>query len=385
MRPALPLRRRAPLRVAVSGLAASGGADGNGKVWRSTLPKLAARVRLEVVPEGRAPRRRPDVWLADHRPLPAADDAPLVRVIHEASWVREDFRAVLTREELAWADDAICHAAGDATRLLLPTAAGVEEVRTRTGIVAESCDIVAYGHDPERFRPGVHGLEGKRIVHDAGGGRRYVLFCGQAHPKKQLDVLRAAIEPLADLSISLVVVAGPSHRPDAAEALAAAVAALENGPPVVDLTTALGATRHRLDEDELAAVIAGAEVLCLPSLGEGFGLPVLEAMASGVPVLVSDRGALPELVDRRSVLPPDPERMAAVLRRMLTDRDMASHAAQVGLERARPLTWEATAAGWHASLGRAATAGPARALSPSAIPAPPWAREAAGTLARSPR
>ena len=61
-----------------------------------------------------------------------------------------------------------------------------------------------------------------------------------------------------------------------------------------------------LAEPELAAVIAGAAVLCLPSWFEGFGLPALEAIACGVPVVVSDRGALPEVVgDAGLIVSPD--------------------------------------------------------------------------------
>ncbi len=372
MRPALSLRRRAPLRVAVSGIAAAGGVDGNGKVWRATLPHLARRVRLEVVPEGCSPRRRPDVWLADHRPLTAAAGAPLVRVVHEASWVREDFRAVLSDEELAWADDAICHAAGDATRLLLPTPAGRDEVRSRTGIPAAACDVIAYGHDP-RLAARADAARGRALVDEAGAdGRPFVLFCGQAHPKKQLAVLREAMCGLGTLDVALVVVAGPSHRFDAVAALREAVAPLERSgfvppsatkpepcPVVVDLTTRPGDAEHRLDDRALADVMAAAAVLCLPSLGEGFGLPVLEAMAVGCPVVVSDRGALPWLVgDAGRVVAPAAEPVAAALAQALLDGRAAGRA---GRTRAAALTWAATAAGWHGALERAAAA-PADAL-----------------------
>ncbi len=371
MGPVLSLRRRAPLRVAVAGGAAAGGADGNGRVWRAAVAELRRLVRLEVVPEGARPRRRPDVWLADLRPLPAADGVPLVRVVHEASWVRADFRAILTAAELAWIDGATRDAAASATRLLLPSRAGVEEVTALSGADPARCDVVAYGHDP-RVAGRADAAAGRGLADAAGAaGRPLVLFCGQAHPKKQLAVLRAAMGSLQDLAPALVVVASPSHRPDAAAALGAAVAPLAADVPVADLSTHPGARAHRLDDAALAGVMAAAAVLCLPSLGEGFGLPVLEAMACGCPVVVSDRGALPELVaGAGAVCAPAAEPVAAALRAVLADPARAEQMARAGRDRARGLTWAATAAGWRDTLARAAEEPPPTRSESGAAAAP---------------
>ncbi len=358
MRSVLTLRRGRPLRVAVAGAAVAGGADGNARVWSGVLPELGRLARIDVVAPGGRPARRPDVWLAAHQPLPGHEGAPLVRVVHEASWVRADFRAVLTADELAWVDEVIRAAAASATRLLLPSRAGVAEVTALTGIDPAACDVVAYGHDPR-----VHGAGdaavGRRLVDAAGAaGRPFVLFCGQAHPKKQLEVLRDSMTRLEGLAPALVVVAAPSHRPDAAAALAAAVAPLGADVPVVDLTTAATAQRHRLADSELAGVMAAAAALCLPSLGEGFGLPVLEAMACGCPVVVSDRGALPELVgDAGAVCTPGVEPVAAALRKLLAEPAHRDRMARAAAARARGLTWAATADGWRDALARAAEQG----------------------------
>jgi alpha-1,3-rhamnosyl/mannosyltransferase len=85
-----------------------------------------------------------------------------------------------------------------------------------------------------------------------------------------------------------------------------------------------------------------ARVLVMPSLDEGFGLPVLEAMSAGVPVIVSSRGSLPEVVGDAGapVDPADVNALADALERAVTDRDWAMQSARAGLARARTFTWE---------------------------------------------
>ena len=100
-----------------------------------------------------------------------------------------------------------------------------------------------------------------------------------------------------------------------------------------------------LDTPALRALFAGARVLVLPSLDEGFGLPALEAMTVGVPVVASNRGALPEVVGDAGVLvdPTDTTAIADALERVLTDDALAAGCTARGLRRARAFNWQASA------------------------------------------
>jgi len=107
----------------------------------------------------------------------------------------------------------------------------------------------------------------------------------------------------------------------------------------------------RLSDIDLAAVVAGAEAFCLPSLMEGFGLTVLEAMACGVPVVVSNLGSLPEVVgDAGVVCEPHVDDLEAALYDLLTDRDRMAQLSRDGLARSLRFTWQATARGWLRAL-----------------------------------
>jgi len=117
-------------------------------------------------------------------------------------------------------------------------------------------------------------------------------------------------------------------------------------------------------EATLSALYESAAVLAFPSLYEGFGLPLLEAMAHGLPSVVSTAGALPELAGDAAVLV-DPEDVTAIevgLERALTDRTLRERLSVAGRERARQFTWQRTASLTRDALRRIARKTPARTL-----------------------
>ena len=100
--------------------------------------------------------------------------------------------------------------------------------------------------------------------------------------------------------------------------------------------------RENLPENELADIYRGSDMLIFPSLFEGFGIPVLEAMASGICVLVSDRGSLPEVAGKAGVVsdPYDVEGMAESIMRILGNREECERRKQLSLERSSYFTME---------------------------------------------
>ncbi len=102
----------------------------------------------------------------------------------------------------------------------------------------------------------------------------------------------------------------------------------------------------RVADAELPGLYTGADCFLLPSLYEGFGLPLLEAMACGAPVVCSNVSSLPEIAGSAALLvaPQDDEALAEAVRRVLTEPGLAEHLRQAGRLRAAPFRWERTAA-----------------------------------------
>jgi alpha-1,3-rhamnosyl/mannosyltransferase len=163
----------------------------------------------------------------------------------------------------------------------------------------------------------------------------YLLFAGALEPRKNLVRLMEAIETLqqhrSDLP-PMVLVGPPGWRDREIRNRLAAV-----GPHVRYL--------GYLPGGELAVLMAGCMAFVFPSLYEGFGLPVLEAMASGVPVVTSHGGALEEVAGDAAILvePQDTEEIAAGIERVLDDTALRETLVRKGLARAAQFSWERAA------------------------------------------
>ena len=164
----------------------------------------------------------------------------------------------------------------------------------------------------------------------ARDGQPYLLFVGALQARKDPLVAIEALS-LADSDLGLVLV-GPDKG--AASEARRTVAHL-------GLKGRVEFAGH-VEQQELAALYRGAEAFVFPSRYEGFGLPVLEAMASGTPVVATSVGAIPEVAGDAAVLvgPGDPVALADGIERALADRDRLVRA---GLERARLYSWTTTA------------------------------------------
>lgn len=164
--------------------------------------------------------------------------------------------------------------------------------------------------------------------------RPYLLFVGTLEPRKNLVRLVRAYRQAAVRLPHALVLAGPAgwrtqrlHRELSLR-----------GPGRIMLT-------GRVAAEDLDALYRGADAFCYPSLYEGFGLPVLEALSRGVPTVVADSSSLPEVAGDAALRanPRSVRALAGAIERVLTDRGEAARLAAAGRERAALFSWDQTA------------------------------------------
>lgn len=180
----------------------------------------------------------------------------------------------------------------------------------------------------------------------------YTLYAGTIEPRKNIEGLLAAYEalPMALRKRFPLVLAGYKGWNNATIHARIRRAAAEGWARYLGY----------VPEDTLPHLFAGAQLFAFPSLYEGFGLPVLEAMASGVPVVCSDAASLPEVAGDAALMvhARDVSGLTAALERGLTDENWRANAAQAGLAQAARFSWqrcaEETAAVYRRALVEAA-------------------------------
>lgn len=290
--------------------------------------------RLKIIQEPLNPffPGRIDVFHGLDARLPGYGKPAKVVTLHDLfSLISDKFsdEAFIAKKKKRYAE-----VARNADRIITVSRSTRRDIVERLGYPEERIDVVPLGVDPV-FGP-VGRTEADRVLERHGIEGPYVFFVGNVSARKNLvRVLEAfaSLHPSIRGGLSIVMAGQLTYGGDK---VLEAVERLE----LRESVKVLGYVPFA----DLPALYSAAEVFMFPTLYEGFGIPILEAMACGTAVVASNLSSHPEVAGEAAVLvdPTDAEAIGSALEKLIEDNDLRNTCVDKGLERAAAFTWDNT-------------------------------------------
>jgi glycosyltransferase involved in cell wall biosynthesis len=296
-------------------------------------------LRLGVSLPAASRRDRLDVLLCHYNRPPLAS-CPVVTIVHDVSFARfpENFSAY----ERTYMNAAIPRSMRHSAAIVTDSEFSREEMGEVYAIPGDRITVAPHGVDP-RFSPVAPETQPGAAV-----GPPFIFAVGSLQPRKNLRTLVSAYARLVE------------RHPEVEERLVLTGSELGADALGDEAATLLRADRvvftGHVEDDELARLYREATAFAYPSVYEGFGLPPLEAMASGTPVAVADVPVMREIPGEAALLVPatDVDAWADALWRLVSEPQLRERLAGQGLARAGRFTWERSARAITAALEAAA-------------------------------
>jgi glycosyltransferase involved in cell wall biosynthesis len=294
------------------------------------LPLAAEQVEAELIH-------------SPHYTMPLRTGCRVVVTVHDATFFTEPEMHTAVRG--TFYRSATRTALRRASRCIVPSKATRDELVRLLDADSTLIDVAYHGVDELLFHAPTT-QEKERVAARLGlHGMRYIAFLGVLEPRKNVpNLVRGWARAVAETpDAPALVLAGGTGWDDDVDAA------------ISEVPTHLRVVRPGyLRFADLPGYLGGAIVCAYPSHGEGFGLPVLEAMACGAPVLTTHRLSLPEVGgDAVAYTEPDVESIATALKSLLADDARRQSLAEAGRARAHEFTWAASAEAHLASYSRA--------------------------------
>lgn len=275
-------------------------------------------------------RERPDVTFVPAHTLPLWFPGPAVVTVHDLGYVYFPYaHPAASRLYLNWSTR---HSVGRATRIIADSLATSKDLAAHYGVSENRITLVYPGGDESLNRvtdPQVLAAMRNRYRLP----ERYLLFVGTLQPRKNIARIVQAYKRWRS----------GQPKPDVALVLAGQQGWLYD-PRWTAGVEGVFLPGYVADAD-VAALYSGAQALVFPTLHEGFGFPVLEAMRCGTPVITSNTSSLPEVAGDAALLvnPGDVEEISQAMGRVMTDQALRADLVTKGYQQAQQFTWRHTA------------------------------------------
>ena len=279
-------------------------------------------------------RRRPVDLLHVQYFIPPMTPCPTVLTIHDLSFVvHPEF---FSRRDRLLLQRLVPRSIKRADRIITDMDVTKQDMVRIYDVDPERIEVIPLAADP-RYGPLDRGRCRESVAKSFGIDGPFVLYVGTFQPRKNVEPLIRGYTLMregSDLSHKLVLVGKPKHQYESV------FEAIETSPFRDDIILT-----GFVEDDDLPVLYNAADVFVFPTLFEGFGLPVVEAMACGTPVITTNVSCLPDVSGEAAMLvdPNDPEAFATAMTNVLSDEAVARQMTERGFARAAGYSWERTA------------------------------------------
>lgn len=276
---------------------------------------------------------KPDVIFSPTHYIPRFISAKRVFVIFDLSFLR--FPEMFEREDLYKLTHWTEYSALNAEAIITISESSKKDIEKFYKIPSKKIILAYPGYDEDLFRPNLEKNKIDRIKEKYGILGDYIIYIGTIQPRKNLLRLIRSVKKIDNIKL---VIAGKIKGRGKQGWMNAEILA---EPGKLDIQEKVIFTDF-VPTQELPFLIAGSKAFILPSLWEGFGIPVVEAMGVGTPVIVSNVSSLPEVAGDAGLLvdPKSETQIEQAIRLLVTDKKLHAKLSKKALSQAQKFSWE---------------------------------------------
>ncbi len=284
-------------------------------------------------------RDKPDIFLSPTHYIPRFCPSGIKRIctIFDLSFLH--FPEMFNKKDLwqlkAWTK----FSAKNADHIITISNFSKQDIVEQYGVPKEKISMIYPGYNKDKFKYQISKIKDEEVKKKYKIGDSYIIYIGTIQPRKNLVRLVEAFAKI-DRGLQLVIV-GKTTGEDREGWKFEEILAAPKRLGIEDRVKFLGF----VPANELTLLLSSSLAFVLPSLWEGFGIPVLEAMGSGAPVIVSNVSSLPEVVGSAGLLvdPYSVDQIEQAIRTITSDKNLQQKYSKAGLLQAKKFSWEKTA------------------------------------------
>lgn len=301
-------------------------------LWPPARRTWLFRLWFDVAVSWKLKRLKADLFVSPDGYASLTTNVPQLVVMHDLNFVHHP--EWLPNNVAAWLNKMFPKFAQKASRIATVSEYSKADISTSLGVSPERIDVVYNGVN-EGYKPRSSDI--KEVVKQKyAEGEKYLVFVGSLHARKNVERMLKAFDQMkskSDSQVKLLLVGAPMW-PGSSIA--------ETHDRLVWKKDVLFLGRKELDE--LQEIVAGAEAMIFVPLFEGFGIPAIEAMASGIPLVASNTTSLPEIVGEAAIQV-NPEDIAAIaegMQQVLENSNLSAELIRKGELQVQKFSWDAT-------------------------------------------